>query len=69
MNLGISYTLMSYLEVVNQVLEFFMAFSRESTDISFDLFYKFYMSLSLSTRRNLRSLGENTISAVPIKCS
>ena len=69
MNSGISFSLMSNLEVVNQILEFFMAFSRDSSEISFDSFYKFNMSLFLSTRRNLRSLEENTISDVPIICT
>lgn len=67
-NSKISYSLMSNLEVVDQALQFFMAFSRESKDISFELSYNFYISVSLSTRRNLRFLEINTISDILMIC-
>jgi hypothetical protein len=69
MNSGISYSLMSNVEVVDQALELFMAFTRESNDISFEEFYNFFTSVSVSSRRNLRSLETNTISDIKMICT
>ena len=68
MNSKISYSLMSNVEIVDQALQYFMAFERESDDISFEEFYTFYNSISVSTRRILRSLETNTISDIPVTC-
>ena len=68
MNSKISYSLMSNVEIVDQALQYFMAFERESDDISFEEFYTFYTSISVSTRRALRALETNTISDIPVTC-
>ena len=59
---------MSNVEIVEQALQYFMAFERESDDISFEEYYTFYTSISVSTRRVLRSLETNTISDIPVTC-
>ena len=67
-NSKISYSLISNVEIVDEALNFFMAFTRESKDVSFEPSYQFYTSVSVSTRRYLRSLGTNTISNIPVTC-
>ena len=69
MNSGISCSLISNIEIVDQVLELFMAFTRASDDISFDSFYTFFTSVALSSRRNFRVLEANKISNIKMICT
>ena len=59
---------MDKIEIVNQALQYFMAFERESENVLFEELYTFLTSISVSTRRFLRSLEENTISDIPVNC-
>ena len=68
MNSKISYNLMSNVEIVDQTLKYFMALERESDDISFEEFYNFFTSITVSARRFLRSLETITISDIPVTC-
>ena len=56
MNFAISYSLMSNIEVVDKILKLFLAFARESNDKFFEALYNFFTNVTVSTRRNLRSL-------------
>lgn len=68
MNSKISFSIMDKIEIVNQALQYFMAFERESENVLFEELYTFLTSISVSTRRFLRSLEENTISDIPVNC-
>ena len=68
MNSKISFSIMDKIEIVNQALQYFMAFERESENVLFEELYTFLTSISVSTRRFLRSLKENTISDIPVNC-
>lgn len=67
-NSGISFSLIGGLEVVDQALEFFLGLGRKSADILFEDIYTFLTNLTVSTRRNLRTLEESTISDIPMTC-
>ena len=67
-NTGIYYGLMGNLEMVNQIIQFFMALTRKSTDYTFENIYNFTSNVILSTRRNLRRLEESTVSDVEVSC-
>ena len=67
-NSGIYYGLMGNLVMVNQVIQFFMALTRKSTDYTFENIYNFTTDVTLSTRRNLRILDETTVSDVEVSC-
>ena len=68
MNSKISFSIIDKIEIVNQALQYFMAFERESENVLFEELYTFLTSISVSTRRFLRSLEENTISDIPVNC-
>jgi len=65
---GISYALMAKLELVNQVIQFFMALARKTLDDIFQQTYKFKSFFTFSNRRNLRNLDEDT-TEVDITCN
>ena len=68
MNSKISFSLMENIEIVDQALQYFMAFERESDDVSFEELYSFVNSINVATRRFLRVLDTNTISDIPVTC-
>ena len=68
MNSKISFSLMENIEIVDQALQYFMAFERESDDIPFEELYSFVNSINVATRRFLRVLDTNTISDIPVTC-
>ena len=68
MNSKISFSLMENIEIVDQALQYFMAFERESDDVPFEELYSFVNSINVATRRFLRVLDTNTISDIPVTC-
>ena len=68
MNSKISFSLMENIEIVDQALQYFMAFERESDDVPFEELYSFINSINVATRRFLRVLDTNTISDIPVTC-
>ena len=66
---GLFFGLTGKISLVNNIIRFFMALTRKSSQITFINPYKFISAFTFSTRRILRNLDENTYSDVEVTCN
>ena len=66
---GLFFGLTGKISLVNNIIKFFMALTRKSSQITFINPYKFISAFTFSTRRILRNLDENTYSDVEVTCN